>query len=133
MTTIERNSVLRSISFLPSERVIRALERIIEWRGTPLALRYDNDLEHINRNLITGQLKCKSRCCIFSHGNQHKTPASNDLNYLSGMSRGVYTASAVSNMPNYSRYGTFGHKITTSPVPHWWRLGTMVTGGGINR
>ncbi len=30
---------------LPSLRVIRALERIIEWRGKPLAIRCDNGLQ----------------------------------------------------------------------------------------
>ena len=29
---------------LPSERVIRSLERIIEWRGKPNAIRLDNGL-----------------------------------------------------------------------------------------
>lgn len=33
---------------LPSERVIRALERIIEWRGKPLAIRCDNGPEYIS-------------------------------------------------------------------------------------
>jgi putative transposase len=37
---------------LPSERVIRSLERIIEWRGKPLALRCDNGPEYISQNLI---------------------------------------------------------------------------------
>ncbi len=33
---------------LPSERVIRALEQIIEWRGKPLAIRCDNGPENIS-------------------------------------------------------------------------------------
>jgi putative transposase len=33
---------------LPSERVIRALEQIMEWRGKPLAIRCDNGLENIS-------------------------------------------------------------------------------------
>ena len=37
---------------LPSGRVIRSLEQIIEWRGKPLALRCDNGPEHISQNLI---------------------------------------------------------------------------------
>ena len=37
---------------LPSERVIRSLEQIIEWRGKPLALRCDNGPEYISQNLI---------------------------------------------------------------------------------
>jgi putative transposase len=33
---------------LPSERVIRALEQIMEWRGKPLAIRCDIGLENIS-------------------------------------------------------------------------------------
>ena len=36
---------------LPSERVIRALEQIIEWRGKPHALRCDNGPEYISHVL----------------------------------------------------------------------------------
>ncbi len=71
---------------LPSGRVIRSLEQIIEWRGKPLVLRCDKGPEHISQNLITGPLRSKSRCCTFSRVNQHKTPTSSDLIELSGMS-----------------------------------------------
>ena len=37
---------------LPSERVIRALQQIIEWRGKPAALRCDNGPEYISQRLI---------------------------------------------------------------------------------
>lgn len=37
---------------LPSERVIRTLEQIIEWRGKPIALRCDNGPEYISQTLI---------------------------------------------------------------------------------
>ena len=33
---------------LPSERVIRTLDRIIEWRGKPAAIRCDNGPEYIS-------------------------------------------------------------------------------------
>jgi len=33
---------------LPSARVIRSLEQIIEWRGKPAAIRCDNDPEFIS-------------------------------------------------------------------------------------
>ena len=36
---------------LPSERVIRALEQIIEWRGKPKAIRCDNGPEYISRRI----------------------------------------------------------------------------------
>lgn len=37
---------------LPSVRVIRALERVIEWRGKPAALRCDNGPEYISQTLV---------------------------------------------------------------------------------
>ena len=37
---------------LPSLRVIRALERVIEWRGKPLAIRCDNGPEYISQQLV---------------------------------------------------------------------------------
>ncbi|MBV5349688.1 IS3 family transposase, partial [bacterium] len=33
---------------LPSERVIRSLDQIIEWRGQPLVIRCDNEPECIS-------------------------------------------------------------------------------------
>ncbi len=38
---------------LPSERVIRTLEHIIEWRGKPAAIRCDNGPEYTSATLIT--------------------------------------------------------------------------------
>ncbi|MCT7233198.1 DDE-type integrase/transposase/recombinase, partial [Salmonella enterica] len=37
---------------LPSARVIRALEQIIEWRGKPHAIRCDNGPEYISGALL---------------------------------------------------------------------------------
>jgi len=37
---------------LPSDRVFRSLEQIIEWRGRPLALRCDNGPEYISQKLV---------------------------------------------------------------------------------
>jgi putative transposase len=36
---------------LPAERVIRSLERIIEWRGKPGTIRVDNGPEYISEKL----------------------------------------------------------------------------------
>ena len=38
---------------LPSERVIRSLEQIIEWRGKPAAIRCDNGPEYISQAMQT--------------------------------------------------------------------------------
>ena len=37
---------------LPAERVIRSLERIIEWRGKPRTIRVDNGPEYISEKLL---------------------------------------------------------------------------------
>lgn len=37
---------------LPAARVIRALDRIIEWRGKPAALRCDNGPAYISQSLV---------------------------------------------------------------------------------
>ena len=37
---------------LPSERVIRSLEQIIEWRGKPKAIRCDNGPEYISQKIL---------------------------------------------------------------------------------
>ncbi len=37
---------------LPAERVVRALNRIIEWRGAPKAIRVDNGPEYVSGRLI---------------------------------------------------------------------------------
>ena len=37
---------------LPAERVVRALEQVIEWRGKPRAIRSDNGPEYISSKLV---------------------------------------------------------------------------------
>ena len=37
---------------LPSERVIRSLEQIMQWRGTPKVLRRDNGPEYISESIV---------------------------------------------------------------------------------
>ena len=44
---------------LPSERVIRSLEQIIEWRGKPSAIRCDNGPEYISQQLKDWTIKHK--------------------------------------------------------------------------
>lgn len=46
---------------LPSARVIRTLERIIEWRGKPRAIRCDNGPEYISGALLTWSKRNKIR------------------------------------------------------------------------
>ena len=48
---------------LPSERVIRSLGRIIEWRGKPSAMRSDYGPEYIAQKLVDWANKKKSLFC----------------------------------------------------------------------
>jgi len=57
---------------LPSERVIRTLDQIIECRGKPLAIRSDNGPEYISRSFIAWATRQGIRLDHIQHGNpQH--------------------------------------------------------------
>jgi hypothetical protein len=58
---------------LPTQRVIRSLEGIIDWRGKPSALRCDNGPEYISQDLI-------------EWANQEFMLTLNDVTELQGMS-----------------------------------------------
>ena len=42
---------------LPGERIILSLDRIIEWRGKPLAIRCDNGPEHIGKDMVRWSMR----------------------------------------------------------------------------
>ncbi len=75
---------------LPSSRVSRSLEQIIEWRGKPLALRCDNGPEYISQTLKAWTIKQKSPYSIFNRANPLKMPISRDLIERLGMNGWVY-------------------------------------------
>ena len=52
---------------LPAERVVRALDQIIEWRGTPKTIRVDNGPEYIS-GTITRACKMSLRPMSTSRG-----------------------------------------------------------------
>jgi len=52
MDDYNREGLTIDVDFsLPSERVIRSLEQVIEWRGKPAAIRCDNGPEYISQKL----------------------------------------------------------------------------------
>ena len=53
---------------LPSERVIRSLEQIIEWRGKPDAIRCDNGPEYISHKIQVWTEKQKIKICYIQPG-----------------------------------------------------------------
>ena len=54
---------------LPAERVIRALDQIIEWRGKPEAIRCDNGPEYISHKLRAWAYKHEIRLDYIQPGN----------------------------------------------------------------
>jgi putative transposase len=53
---------------LPAERVIRSLDRIIEWRGKPGSIRVDNGPEYIGGKLLAWAEKHKISICHIQPG-----------------------------------------------------------------
>ena len=53
---------------LPAERVIRSLNRIIEWRGKPASIRVDNGPEYISGKLLAWAEKLKINICHIQPG-----------------------------------------------------------------
>jgi len=54
---------------LPAERVIRALDQIIEWRGKPLAIRCDNGPEYVSKLLYQWAEKSNIKLLFIQPGN----------------------------------------------------------------
>jgi putative transposase len=54
---------------LPAERVIRSLNRIIEWRGKPKRIRSDNGPEYISHKLAAWAKKNDIELCFIQSGN----------------------------------------------------------------
>jgi putative transposase len=54
---------------LPSERVIRSLDQVIEWRGVPTAIRCDNGPEYISATTVEWARKRGIRIDFIQPGN----------------------------------------------------------------
>lgn len=61
---------------LPAERVKRALDQIIEWRGKPACLRCDNGPEYIDKTVLGWAPSGALRLSIPSRVIRSKTPTS---------------------------------------------------------
>ena len=70
---------------LPSSRVIRALDQIIEWRGQPSAIRCDNGPEYISHCLAGGRRIEASASNSSSQAIHNRTPMWSDIIVPSGM------------------------------------------------
>lgn len=67
---------------LPSSRVIRSLEHIIEWRGKPLALRCDNGPEYISQLLKDWTIKQRITLLYIQPGKPTQNPYSERFNRI---------------------------------------------------
>ena len=73
---------------LPAERVIRSLDRVIEWRGKPRTIRVDNGPEYICEKLMKWAKKHGVAIQPSSPGNPSKTPISIARQTMHASSRG---------------------------------------------
>ena len=70
---------------LPSERVARALDQIIEWRGKTRKIRCDNGPENISGTLKVGHISKVSSLITSSQESHSKIPTLNAITGPFGM------------------------------------------------
>jgi transposase InsO family protein len=66
----------------PSERVIRVLEQVMEWRGKPTAIQYDNGPEYVSHLCRLGRRKTESVSTTFSRESLKRTLMWSDTTVL---------------------------------------------------
>jgi len=86
---------------LPTQRVIRSLERIIEWRGKPSALVVTMGQNISVRILFSGRSRSRLHCFTSNLGSQLKMLTLNDLTERKGMSGWNWIPLRTSNTLNY--------------------------------
>jgi putative transposase len=79
---------------LPAERVVRSLNRIIEWRGKPASIRVDNVLSISAESCWPGRKVCRSTSATFSQASLSRTPMSSGTTGPYGMNGWTKTSSA---------------------------------------
>ena len=102
---------------LPSTRVIRALDQIIEWRGAPCTIRCDNGPEYISALLATWPRRAVSDCNLSNPVNLNKT-----LTWSATTERSDMTGSTnICSRPlkTFSRPPRRGSGHTTTNGPTW--------------
>jgi putative transposase len=99
---------------LPAERVIRSLERIIEWRGKPGTIRVDNGPEYISGKLMELAEKRKIAIQQIQPGQPQKTPTSSATNARCDMNGWTNTSSKPSRRHRTSPRNGSGLTTTTA-------------------
>jgi len=68
-----REGLAIEVDFLPANRVVRALDQIIEWRGQPKWILCDNGLENISSLLATWAINKGIEPMFIQPGNAQKS------------------------------------------------------------
>lgn len=109
---------------LPSARVVRALDQIIEWRWQPQVIRSDNGPEYISGTFITraGMNAEVSGSITSSPATRSKTPASNATTGLSATTGSATTCSSQLRRCRTTPPTGWGSTTTNAPT---WRSATL--------
>lgn len=67
--TIDNGSSIRLLTSLPTARVLRSLNQLIEWRGIPIAIRCDNGSEFTSHEFVKWAEKNNIRIEYIQSGN----------------------------------------------------------------
>jgi putative transposase len=116
---------------LPAERVIRSLNRIIEWRGRPGAIRVDNGPEYISGKLLNGLKRGGLRSGTSSRESPSRTPISSVTIAPSGTNGLISTSSSLSAIACNRREANWtprisprnGYGLTTMTARTWGSAG----------
>ena len=98
---------------LPAERVIRSLDRIIEWRGKPGTIRVDNGPEYISGKLLIWVEKRGISIQQIQPGRPSRTPTSSATTAPSGTNGLTNTSSKPSRRPRTTSRNDYRHTTTT--------------------
>jgi len=104
---------------LPSERVIRALNQVIEWRGKPQTIRCDNGPEYISTKLKDWAAGNAIQIAYIQPGNPSRTLT---LNATTAPCATTGSVSICSNQFSKSRnmqHAGYGPTITNGPTWPW--------------
>ncbi len=102
---------------LPAERVIRSLNRIIEWRGKPQTIRVDNGPEYISAKLKDWAERHGIKIQhISSQDNPSRTPTWSEPTGRSAMNGWINTSSIASRRLKIRPRNGYGVIIMTTPI-----------------
>ena len=116
---------------LPAERVIRSLDKIIEWRGKPGTIRVDNGPEYISGKLLIWAEKLEITIqhiqpgpfagktipqIVFYSGSNSRTPTSSATTARSGTNGSTNISSKPSRRHRNTPRNGYGLTTTTDPT-----------------